>query len=368
MKKQQYYKQVINLFQKGNLTRQDIAKALKISMPTALQVVNELLDEEILIEAGSLQSTGGRKAKSLMLNVNAAYIIGINIGLHHVSFVILNYGGEIVQDFRFQTIFKDEVSWYEGLQDTVYSFLEEYGISMEKILCVGISFPGIIDEEGGWILHSHVFNLHNVSLDRFRKMFPVPVAVFNDANSVGYTELKSYGDSYIYLSLNESVGGAIILDGELYRGDSFHAGEIGHMLLVPGGKTCYCGKKGCADAYLSAGNLMDDDKNIYKFIELVEAGDKDACKEWDSYLDWLAIFATNIRMVFNNHLIVGGEIGRIIDPYLPELRKRMVQNDLFARDIDYIYGCKIKKNAMATGAGRLALNKYRDRILNDIEK
>lgn len=368
MKRNQYYKQVINLFQKGNLTRQDIAKALNISMPTALQVINGLLEEGILMEVGTLESTGGRKAKCLTLNADAAYVIGINVGLHHVSMVILNYNGELIHDFRFNTIFKDEISWYDGLQETIDEFLKECKISMENILCVGISFPGIIDDENGWILHSHIFNLHNVSLDRFRKMFPVPVAVFNDANSGGYTELNSYGNSYIYLSLNESVGGAIILDGQLYRGDTFHAGEIGHMLLLPGGEKCYCGKKGCADAYLSARLLMDDDKDIYKFEHLLKTGQKDVLNKWDEYLNWLAIFATNIRMVFNNQIIIGGEIGRIIDPHLPEVKRRMIENDLFARDIDYIFGCKIKKNAMATGAGRLALDKYRNRILEKIEK
>lgn len=368
MKRHQYYKQVIQLFQQDNLTRQDIAKALNISMPTTLQVINGLLEEGILKEVGSLESTGGRKAKCLALNADAAYVIGINVGLHHVSIILLNYNGEMIRDFRFNTIFRDEIAWYDGLKETVNAFLLECKIAMENVLCVGISFPGIIDDESGWILHSHIFNIHNVSLDRFHKMFPVPVAVFNDANSGGYTELNSYGNSYIYLSLNESVGGAIILDGQLYRGDSFHAGEIGHMLLVPGGKKCYCGKKGCADAYLSAGLLMDEDRDIYKFADLLKVGDKDAMKKWDEYLDWLAIFATNIRMAFNNQLIIGGEIGRIIDPYLSDLKRRMAENDLFARDIDYVFGCKIKKNAMATGAGRLALSKYRNRILEKIER
>ncbi|MDO4977907.1 MAG: ROK family transcriptional regulator [Eubacteriales bacterium] len=367
MKKQQYYKQVLNLFQNDSITRQDIAKSLHISMPTTLQIVSELLEAGILMESGSLESTGGRKAKCLTLNVDAAYTVGINVGLHHVSMVLLNYGGEIVRDFRFQTEFRDQGSWYEELKTKTYNFLASCNVSMEQVLCVGISFPGIIDDEGGWILHSHVFNIHNVSLDLFRKMFPVPVAVFNDANSGGYTELQSYGEDYTYLSLNESVGGAIICDGKLYRGDTFHAGEIGHMILVPDGDPCYCGKKGCADAFLSATKLMDEDHEIQSFMKRVEAGDEEACHRLETYLDWLAIFATNIRMVFNNKLIIGGEIGKIIDRFLPELCKKMEKYDLFSRSIDYIYPCKTKKNMMATGAGRLALNKYRDHILEDME-
>lgn len=363
MKKQQYYKQILNLFQKDNLTRQDISKQLKISMPTTLQLVSELLEEGILMECGSLESTGGRKAKCLSINVDVAYVIGINVGLRHVSVVILNYGGEAIFETRFPSEFKDKIDWYEGLKSKISDFLASCQLGMDRILCVGISFPGIIDDEGGWILHSHIFDIHNVNLDRFRNMFPVPVAVFNDANSGGYTELQAFGENYLYLSLNESVGGALIIDGKLYRGDTFHAGEIGHMILVPGGKKCYCGKIGCADAYLNASILMDEDRDITAIVRKAEAGDEEAKKTLDDYLDWLAIFATNLRMVFNNQLIIGGEVGKIIDPYLPALRRRMMDYDLFSRDIDYIHSCKTKIRAMATGAGRLALNKYHDRIL-----
>lgn len=367
MKKQQYSKQVIDLLQKENLTRQDIAKKLKISMPTALQIINGLLEEGMIIEEGSLESTGGRKAKCLCLNVNMIYVLGINIGLHHVSMILANYGGEVLADDRYATIFCDKIVWYDELRAHIESFLEKQKLSMDKILCAGISFPGIIDNEGGWILHSHVFGLHNVSLDRFQKMLPVPVAVFNDANSGGYAEIGTNNDSYVYLSLNESVGGAVVLNGQLYRGDTYHAGEIGHMLLVPGGKKCYCGKEGCADAYLRAGLLMQDEMDMDQFKERLESGDSIIYELWEEYLEWLAIFATNIRMVFNNTLIIGGEVGKIIDPYLPALRSKMEKYDLFARDIDYIYGCQIKKNAMASGAARLALQMYRDYIFEKLD-
>lgn len=367
MKKEHYYKQIIELFQKEKLTRQNISKSLKISMPTTLQVVNEMLKANLLQEVGSLESTGGRKAKCLSLNMDVAYTLGLNVGLHHVSMVILNYGGEIIHEYRYNTIFQDRSFWYEKLKENVDIFLEECHISMDQILCVGISFPGIIDDEGGWILHSHIFSLHNISLDRFRKIFPVPVSVFNDANSGGYTELGNCGNNYIYLSLNESVGGALIVDGNLYRGDTFHAGEIGHMVLVPGGERCYCGKKGCADAYLQASKLMDEDGDILTFAARVEDGDPEAMKRLDIYLDWLAILATNIRMICNNQLIIGGEVGKIIDPYLPRLCRKMEDYDLFSRDIDYIFSCKTKRNAMASGAGLLALDKYRYRVLEFLE-
>ena len=62
----------------------------------------------------------------------------------------------------------------------------------------------------------------------------------------------------LYLSLNNTLGGAFCIDGKLILGENQKAGEFGHMILVPGGKKCYCGKLGCADAYCAASVLTDE--------------------------------------------------------------------------------------------------------------
>lgn len=363
MKSQRYYSQVIEILQEKVCTRNQLAKELKISMPTTLQVVNDLLEKDVILEEDSSESTGGRKAKYLSLNAQAAYTLGISINLHHIRLGLVDYKGEILHDQREELAFEDKPNWYECLKSVATDFLQKYGIKEDELLCVGISFPGIINDVNRWILHSHIFHLHNISLDRFEKMFSVPVEVFNDANCGGYAELHSYGDSYLYLSLNESVGGAIIIHGQLYQGQSFHAGEIGHMILVPGGRQCYCGKIGCADPYLKVSNLVDEDRDIYRFDEKLKSGDKEALEKWNQYLECLAIFITNLRMLLDMDIIVGGEVGKIIDSYLPDLVKKMVPYDLFARDIDYVYASKVKKCANAIGAARLALAKYRDKII-----
>ena len=64
-------------------------------------------------------------------------------------------------------------------------------------------------------------------------------------------DLHLYQDA-IYLSLNNTLGGAFCIDGKLFAGQNQKAGEFGHMILVPGGRPCYCGKKGCADAYCAS--------------------------------------------------------------------------------------------------------------------
>lgn len=78
-----------------------------------------------------------------------------------------------------------------------------------------------------------------------------------------------------------------MFNGRLWTGDTFQAGELGHMILIPGGRRCYCGKQGCADAYLSPRALKRDG--------------------WETYLDHLAVFITNLRMLLNMDLVIGAK-------------------------------------------------------------
>ncbi len=323
------------------MTRQEIAEVLDLSMPTTLQNVTGMIDAGFLEECGAAQSSGGRKAKKLRLHRDAGQVVGIDIGVHHVEFVTADLAGTLRQDGSAPLAFRDEPEWYARFGNALSEFFKEHGIG--QVLGGGVSFPGIIDGDGSQVIRSHILGLSHMGLERFRKVLPFPAVFANDANCACFTERSR--DSYVYLSLNESVGGAVMLKGQLWAGDTFQAGEIGHMLLVPGGRTCYCGKQGCADAYLAPQALERDG--------------------WDAYLDHLAILLTNLRMLLNLDLVIGGQIGAKIGPHMDELRARAAEYDRFARDADYIYPCTQWEYACALGASSLALEKYGARILPD---
>lgn len=325
------------------LTRQDIAGILSLSMPTTLQYVTQLLELGILEECGTAQSNGGRKAKMLRLRREAGHVVGIDIGVRHVELIMTDLLGTLRQSGSVSLAFRDDPDWYAQFQTVLLRFLSEWRSDPSQILGAGMSFPGIIGGEGEQVIRSHILGLTHMGLERFRNVLPFPAVFANDANCACFAERSSAGKSYVYLSLNESVGGAVMLDGRIWMGDTFQAGEIGHMLLIPGGRTCYCGKQGCADAYLSP-----------------QALDQDG---WDSYLDHLAILLTNLRMLLNMDLVVGGQVGAQITPHLETLRAKAAHYDRFARDVDYIYPCTQKEYACALGAASFALEKFGSRIL-----
>ncbi len=339
---------IFQLMRSGQtMTRQEIAEKLSLSMPTVLQNVTRLMEAGILEERGTTQSSGGRKAKMLRLCPEAGYALGINIGVHQIEFVTADLLGNLQQSDSIALSFRDEPDWYAQLQTALQGFFGQYQIDPSRILGAGVSFPGIIDSQRNQIARSHILGIEHMGLERFQKVLPGFSVFNNDANCACFAERGTCRDSYIYLSLNESVGGAVMLNGKLWTGETFQAGELGHMILVPGGRRCYCGKWGCADAYLSPQALEQDG--------------------WEIYLDHLAIFTANLRMLLNTDLIIGGQVGIQIRPQLDILASKTAQYDRFARDINYIFPCVQQEYACALGAAKFALEQFGDKLLYKVE-
>ncbi len=350
-----------------SLTKQDVSRSLHLSMPTTLQNINELMEAGILEECGTSESTGGRKAKKIRLRPDAGLGVGIDVALHHIELAVTDLRGGVLAQQRIPLEFHDTPAWYQALSEALEHFLQANQIDTQTVLSAGVSFPGIIDGESEVLLRSHIFGLEHIRLDRFHRSIPFPVVVANDANCAGFSELCAERPTYVYVSLNESVGGAFLLEGRLYLGGTWQAGEIGHMLLIPGGERCYCGKHGCADAYLSPKVLRKQGETLASFFRRVEKQEKTTCETWDTYLEHLAILLTNLRMMLNTDLVIGGEVGTYIAPYLDELCTKAMKYDLFARDIDYIFPCTHTENAFSAGASMLALERYSSRLLTRIE-
>ncbi len=351
------------------MTRQEIAADLGLSMPTALGIIEDLISRGVIEEAGENASTGGRRAKLFAVREEAAFGIGIQITRQHVRFALVSPGGEVKEYERFRHPFRDETLWYRTLGERLAAFVEGSGLDERLILGAGVSFPGIIDQEADVILHSHVFDLRHVSLDRFHRYIPFPLIVINDANCACFAEQDKDRDSFLYISLNESVGGALMIGRSLLAGNSWTAGEVGHVILYPQGKVCYCGKKGCADAYLNTGVLIHEngdgpEETLEDFFGRLKDKDSEAVEIWNRYLDDLAVLCSNMRMILDMDIVLGGDVGACMDPWIEDLSMRMEPLDLFSRDVDYVSACQCKKHIFAVGAALSAIDHFDERILN----
>ncbi len=352
------------IFQRGNASKFDISNDLRLSMPTVLQNVKELTDAGIVEESGNYQSTGGRKAKALSIVPDSGFAVGVDITAKHLGLILVNARGGILTHVRLRKRYEDTFRYYQEIAGMIEDFIAENLEKIEdrnRIVGIGVSIPGIIDKQNNILIKSHALDVSNVSLHKLNQFLPYPVTFDNDANCAAYTELSEQSANVIYLSLNNTVGGAISYNGKLYEGDNFKSGEFGHIVIVPNGRRCYCGKLGCLDCYCSALVLASHtDGNLGKYFEELDRGDPLLRGVWNEYLRYLALAVSNLRMAFDCDIIIGGYVGGYLKSRMLELNRLVMQLNRFDFDTSYLRCSKYHMEASAYGIAMRLLQDFFD--------
>lgn len=336
-------------------SKAELSRKLDISMPTVLSNVNDLVSEGILKETGTYESTGGRKAKSIGINGDYCTAVGVVITANHLEMALVDLAFEIRAVKRMRLKFAADTAYSKTVAEEVHTFVRENSPDKSPI-GTGVAIPGILDAEGRIIVKSHALGLENYSLQFLRDTLGSDVHFENDANAAMLAEdIRRYPNA-IYLSLNNTLGGAFCINGELFTGMDRKAGEFGHMILHPSGRKCYCSKKGCADAYCSAGVLTNNgDITLEIFMKQVESGEAEAVRKWDTYLGDLALLISNLRMAYDMTIILGGDVGGILEDHMIPLKEKVMKLDLFDRDASFLTTCSFKKEASAVGSAKYFL-------------
>lgn len=240
------------------VSRQEIAQALNLSMPTVFQGVMELLDSGLLREDGEFDSTGGRKAKKLGLNPSYGSAIGVSVTLNHIHLVQTDLTGCLLSQMSSRQPYADTLDYYRILGEHISAFLDSCPGGRGRFLGVGLSIPGLLNKNKSMLRVSHTLRVANVSLGRFKQYIPHPVCFENDATNAAMADIAEGSRDAVYLALNNTVGGAIYINGSLFSGNTNKSAEFGHMVIHPSGRRCYCGKIGCLDAYCAATVLSEE--------------------------------------------------------------------------------------------------------------
>ncbi len=349
------------IYQNRGISRPELCHRLGLSMPTVMQNVRQLQAAGLIEEAGSLDSTGGRKAVALACVQKARIAVGLDLTVHHVSGVAVDLEGNILVQLRERRVFTANGGYAAALGKMVEALLEQSGFSSERVLGVGISMPGTFSEDGSLMLDSRLLRMQNLRTIELSRAIPLPCQFCNDANAAGFAEVwdvQSPPDA-LYLSLSNTVGGAILLGGRLYMGENQRGGEFGHITVQRDGRQCYCGKRGCLDAYCSAEVLSRlAEGNLEGFFQKLKSGDAKAHAAWERYLDDLAAGVDILRMAFDCPIILGGYVGAYMEDYLEPLRIRLAALNRFDRDGSYVRVCRYRTEASAVGAALLYVQAF----------
>jgi N-acetylglucosamine repressor len=242
------------IYSQGAVSRAELARQTGLTRSTISEIVSELIEEGLVVEVGRAQSSGGKPPILIDVNPDARHIIGIDLASSEFRGAIINLRGEI-KERTFLPI--DDQSGDEALA-LVYELIDRLlTLTDAPILGIGIGTPGLMDVDRGVVLTAVNLDWQDLHLaDLLQAKYNLPVSIANDSQVSALAEY-SFGDhapvtNLVLVKVGRGVGAGIVKNKELYSGDGFGAGEIGHVKIDDQGELCSCGNRGCLETKISS--------------------------------------------------------------------------------------------------------------------
>lgn len=344
-------------------SKQSIAAALNISLPTVTQHLTTLLNGGLIETCGQLTSSVGRRATAYCAVKTARISVGIEILSRHVYISALNLYGKKEAKEKYDLAFTPDQDYMDALKDLVMEFLKTHEYTEKQLLGIGLGIQGLASRDGSLITYGEILNCTGLTIDMFSRYFSVPCRFIHDAECASNSELWENPEitDAICLSLGYHLGGAILIDGKLQNGLTGKTGTFEHMTLIPGGLTCYCGKQGCAECYCSGCSLLEDGMELEDFFALKEKGDPGCMEKWETYLTHLSMLIHNLHMVIESTVILSGRITPYLsDEDIERVREAVFHISTFQDPVSYIIPGRCRIDAVSIGAALPFIKEFLD--------
>lgn len=326
------------------ISRAEIAKISGLNKATISTITGELLKDSCIIEEGSGRTTpiGGKPPTPLRLNAKRFGLFGVDIRADETVLALCDFNNRIVARVSFET------------GSVASTFLTKVGKEIRKLRLkhdsfiefpgIGVSLPGLVDNQSGKFLLSVVLPWRDVPVVNFlEKATNLPVIIDNSARCSALAEIWHGKAQYahvrnlLYVGVSTGLACGVVIDGGLYRGGNNTAGQFGHIPIDLNGPDCRCGQRGCWDLYASDkatlkryGDLRGTNgkrvSTMRKLVELVEGGDAAATEAIRETARYLGIGITGLINGLDPEVVViGGEITKawgVIEPIIVEETKR----------------------------------------------
>jgi predicted NBD/HSP70 family sugar kinase len=354
----------------GSVSRADIARETGLTPATVSNITAEIIELGLIIEAERGESSGGRKPVLLSINKTACYFGSIHMGSDLVEAAVSDVEAELVS--LMSSPLPDGAN-PELVVSTGLRLLEEAKLAagVSTLAGIGICSHGLSRSSDGVVVFAPNLGWCNVPVGSMvESATGLPTAVENDVRAMAYAEnwcgLARGVSDYVYLYVGHGIGGSIISDSELFKGQGGFAGEFGHVTIEPGGPLCSCGNRGCLQALASEnamlkryierkksiGELPPDGLRFSQLLNLAKQGDSDALEEILAGVRYIGIEVGNIINTLSPSLIViNARISALSDIIMPvlneEIGRHCIQN---SRDNVNITFSELLREAPIRGA------------------
>jgi len=286
------------------------------------------------------------------------YVVGVDFGATKIYAGLFTSNLNLVGAAKMTTKpLRGATAVLDRIARCVKDVVDECDLTMDKVRAVGVGAPGALDPESGRLIVAPNLGWENVPLQKeLEKRLDLPVAIENDANAalvgVYEEELEGKPRHVLGVFIGTGIGGALMVNGDLYSGYSHFAGEVGHMVIDIDGPKCGCGNVGCFEALASRtaifreikAALAQGQKTILTDMlgdkleglrsgdlrKAIQKDDKLAAKVVEDAADYTGIAVGSLINLLNPEVVVlgGGLIEALSDVMMPRITKSALSHAL----------------------------------------
>jgi predicted NBD/HSP70 family sugar kinase len=352
----------------GPCTRATLATELGLNRSTIKAVVDGLAEAGVVTEALPAQRNGaGRPSLMVLPEPEAAVVLAVDVRVEQVAMSMVGLGGQVLGrhswNLHHRTRTPGEVITH--VAESAQLLADELAVTA---LGVGVSVPGVVRRDDGFVHEAPNLGWREVALGtRLVTVLKVPVQVANDAELSALAEHVRGDardvDDLVYISADKGVGGGVISDGRPLRGTRGYDGELGHLVVRPGGRPCYCGSRGCWEtevgeaALCRALGLPEDTARGVVVAELRSLATAPLPGPLDEFTEWLATGLVTVVNMMAPELVVLGDLFTALPPaVVGAVRAKVHERSLVSRAVGgtRIETSPLGRDAKLVGAAELA--------------
>jgi glucokinase-like ROK family protein len=342
-------------FTPGGISRIELARQMNLTRAAITSIINDLIASGLVREVEG-QHAGGRKPIVLEIEPGLGYVVGIDMGATHVTLSLADFSARQMHELHMPLdIDLGPLVCLSQVDAHMQLLLQGAGLRIDQIRAVGVGVPGPIVSEAGMVSGPPImpgwdgFPIR----DTLQQRWGCPVSLNNDAE-LGALGEWAYGAGrgerdLAYIKVGTGIGAGLLLDGQIYRGITGSAGEVGHITIEENGPLCQCGNRGCLEA-LAGGRAIAQraidaihkgQRTLLSEISPVEAiTAQDVISEarrGDLFAQQIvaeagAHLGTAIASVVNlfnpSMVVIGGGVAQIGDLLLEPIRRTVQQRSL----------------------------------------
>jgi predicted NBD/HSP70 family sugar kinase len=357
----------------GQTSRAELARESGLSVASVTNLASELISEGLIIEAGSVASSGGRPVTLLAPNLEGAYFLGADVGERGVAVELFDLSmTRIDREFRGGREGEPIEAIASDLDEALNALQSRNPRAWSRLVGIGLGLPGIVetDVDGHQTLYAQSLGWPPLPVAQLIS-HDIPVFAENGAKTQAMAELwdgsaRGVGEALVVL-LGRGVGLAIVSNGELARGLTSSAGEWGHLKIVRGGRLCRCGGYGCVEAYLGADAILEQWRAAGGEFEgtgwravgdLLDSGDPAAIAVVDDIVGTLGSALGGLVNLTNPaRVVIGGWVGlRLMERLSGRIDAAIRENALQRPGSQFeLAACRFGGDTVALGAAIMPL-------------